>query len=84
MDVFWKALELDVPKSIADCFKYRSAIGLDVALEALKKVWIAQKLDLNLLAKSAQICRVQRIIQPYLEMLVRRGWSERQLNYCII
>lgn len=60
----------DVPKTIADCFKYRSAIGLDVALEALKEAWIAQKLDLNLLAKSAQICRVQRIIQPYLEMLV--------------
>ena len=60
----------DIPKTIADCFKYRSAIGLDVALEALKEAWIAQKLDLNLLAKYAQICRVQRIIQPYLEMLV--------------
>ena len=60
----------DIPKTIADCFKYRSVIGLDVALEALKEAWIAQRLDLNLLAKYAQICRVQRIIQPYLEMLV--------------
>jgi len=68
----------NIPKTIADCFKYRSAIGqsprfaigLDVVLEALKEAWMAKKLDLNLLAKYAQICRVQRIVQPYLEMLV--------------
>jgi predicted transcriptional regulator of viral defense system len=60
----------NVPKTIADCFKYRSSIGLDVALEALKEAWIANKLDLNLLAHYAQICRVQRVMQPYLEMLV--------------
>ena len=55
MDVFLEALELDVPKTIADCFKYRSAIGLDVALEALKEAWIDQKLDLNLRTRYAQI-----------------------------
>jgi predicted transcriptional regulator of viral defense system len=60
----------NVPKTIADCFKYRSTIGLDVALEALKEAWTAHKLDLNLLAHYAQICRVQKVIQPYLEMLV--------------
>jgi predicted transcriptional regulator of viral defense system len=60
----------NIPKTIADCFKYRSTIGLDVALEALKEAWTAHKLDLNLLAHYAQICRVQKIIQPYLEMLV--------------
>jgi predicted transcriptional regulator of viral defense system len=60
----------DIPKTIADCFKYRNTIGLDVALEALKEAWMARKLDLNLLAHYAQICRVGRIIQPYLEMLV--------------
>jgi hypothetical protein len=60
----------NVPKTIADCFKYRSSIGLDVALEALKESWTANKLDLNLLAHYAQICRVQRVMQPYLEMLV--------------
>ena len=60
----------NIPKTIADCFKYRSSIGLDVALEALKEAWIARKLDLNLLAHYAQICRVQKVIQPYLEMLV--------------
>jgi predicted transcriptional regulator of viral defense system len=60
----------NIPKTIADCFKYRSAIGLDVALEALKEAWTAKKLDLNLLDRYARICRVQKVIQPYLEMLV--------------
>jgi predicted transcriptional regulator of viral defense system len=60
----------NIPKTIADCFKYRSAIGLDVALEALKEAWTSQQLDLNLLDRYARICRVQRVIQPYLEMLV--------------
>jgi predicted transcriptional regulator of viral defense system len=60
----------NVPKTIADCFKYRSSIGLDVALETLKDAWSSQKLDLNLLAHYAQICRVQKVLQPYLEMLV--------------
>ncbi len=60
----------DIPKTIADCFKYRSTVGLDVALEALKEAWMERKLNLNTLHKYARICRVQRIIQPYLEMLV--------------
>jgi predicted transcriptional regulator of viral defense system len=60
----------NVPKTIADCFKYRSTIGLDVALEALKDAWSSKKSDLNLLAHYAQICRVQKVLQPYLEMLV--------------
>jgi hypothetical protein len=38
----------NIPKTIADCFKYRSTIGLDVALEALKQAWVARKLDLNI------------------------------------
>jgi predicted transcriptional regulator of viral defense system len=60
----------NIPKTIADCFKYRSAIGLDVALEALKEAWTTQKLDLNLLDRYARVCRVQKVLQPYLEMLV--------------
>jgi hypothetical protein len=40
-----------------------------VALEALKEAWVTRKLDLNLLAHYAQICRVQKVMQPYLEML---------------
>jgi hypothetical protein len=40
-------------------------------LEALKESWTAKKLDLNLLANYARACRVQKVMQPYLEMLVR-------------
>jgi predicted transcriptional regulator of viral defense system len=60
----------NVEKTIADCFKYRSAIGLDVALEALKEAWTSQRLDLNSLDRYSRICRIQKVIQPYLEMLV--------------
>ncbi len=60
----------DLHKTIADCFKYRSTVGLDVALESLKESWLAHRLDLNLLGHYAQVCRVQRVMQPYLEMLV--------------
>ena len=60
----------DLHKTIADCFKYRSTVGLDVAMEALKEAWMARRLDLNLLGQYAQVCRVQRVMQPYLEMLV--------------
>jgi hypothetical protein len=54
------------------CYTKLDAItlGLDVALEALKEAWTAKKLDLNLLAHYAQVCRVQKVMQPYLEMLV--------------
>jgi hypothetical protein len=53
-------------------FKYCSSINLDVALEALKEDWMAKRLDLNLLAHYAQVCRVEKVMQLYLEMLVLR------------
>jgi predicted transcriptional regulator of viral defense system len=59
-----------VAKTIADCFKLRNKIGLDVALEALKDAWRARKLDLSELNHFAKINRVSRVMQPYLEALV--------------
>jgi predicted transcriptional regulator of viral defense system len=56
-------------KTIADCFKYRHKIGLEVAVEALREGWRAKKFTLEQLAESARVCRVRRVIQPYLEML---------------
>lgn len=56
-------------KTVADCFKYRHKIGLDVAIEALREGWRAKKFTLEQLVQSARTCRVQRVIQPYLEML---------------
>ena len=58
-------------RTIADCFKYRNKIGLDVAIEALREGWRAKRFTMDELWAAAKVCRVQRIIQPYLEMLVQ-------------
>ena len=58
-----------VAKTIADCFKYRNKIGLDVALEALREAWRARRFTMDDLYRQAQICRVQRVIRPYLEVI---------------
>lgn len=54
-------------KSIADAFKFRNRIGLDVAIEALR-TWRTRKgIDVNELLAQAQNCRVERVMRPYLE-----------------
>ncbi|MEJ1464949.1 MAG: type IV toxin-antitoxin system AbiEi family antitoxin domain-containing protein [Candidatus Sedimenticola sp. (ex Thyasira tokunagai)] len=57
-------------KTVADCFKYRNKIGLDVALEALREGWSARKFTMDELLRYAEICRVKKVMQPYLESLV--------------
>lgn len=59
----------DVAKTLADCFKYRNKIGLDVALEALREAWRARRFTMDALDRYARICRVQRVMRPYLEAL---------------
>jgi predicted transcriptional regulator of viral defense system len=58
-----------VAKTIADCFKYRNKIGLDVALEALRDAWRGKRFTVTELDRYAAICRVQRVMRPYLEAL---------------
>jgi len=58
-------------KTVADCFKYRNKIGLDVALEALKEGWSDKRFSLDELWSAAKVCRVQNVMQPYVEMLVQ-------------
>ena len=60
----------NIPKTVADCFKYRNKIGLDVALEALRESWNSRRVDMDLLWHYAQICRVANVMRPYLESLV--------------
>ena len=55
-------------KTVADCFKYRNKIGLEVAMEALKDYRRARK-SLDELWKVAGICRVAAVMRPYLEAL---------------
>lgn len=56
-------------KTVADCFKYRNKIGLDVALEALREGWRARRIAMDELDRYAAICRVQRVMRPYREAL---------------
>ena len=58
-------------KTVADCFKYRNKIGLDVALEALKDAWRSRKVTMAELSHFAKINRVERVMQPYLEAVTQ-------------
>jgi predicted transcriptional regulator of viral defense system len=63
------ALTEGVDKTVADCFKYRNKIGLDVALEALREAWNAKRVKMDDLWHCAQVCRVANVMRPYLEAL---------------
>ncbi len=54
-------------KTLADVFKYRNKVGLDVALEALRAYRSQPKRDFHAVLKYARICRVENVIRPYLE-----------------
>ena len=56
-----------VAKTVADCFKHRNKIGLDVALEALKDARAQKKATADDLWHFAKICRVTNVMRPYLE-----------------
>ncbi len=56
-----------VAKTVADCFKYRNRVGLDVALEALKDSRQQAKASADDLWRFARICRVSEVMRPYLE-----------------
>lgn len=56
-------------KTVADCFKFRNKIGLDVALEALRE-YRRQKRSLDELGRLARVCRVERVMRPYLEAML--------------
>jgi predicted transcriptional regulator of viral defense system len=56
-------------KTVADCFKYRNKIGLDVAIEALRACWKEHRCSMDELWHYADVCRVRNVMQPYLEAL---------------
>jgi predicted transcriptional regulator of viral defense system len=56
-------------KTVADCFKYRNKIGIDVAVEALRDFTRGNRGGANELARFARICRVTRVMQPYLDAI---------------
>jgi len=57
-------------KTVADCFKYRNKIGLDVAIEALRECLRSRRCSVDDIWHYAGICRVRNVMRPYLESLV--------------
>lgn len=58
-----------IAKTVADCFKYRNKIGLDVALEALREAWREKRVSGEDLWRYAKVCRVANVMRPYLDSL---------------
>jgi hypothetical protein len=56
-------------KTVADCFKFRNKIGHDIAREALRDCYRRRKATMDELFIAAKMCRVARVMQPYLEWL---------------
>ena len=56
-------------KTVADCFKHRNKIGLDVALEALKDARAKRMASADDLWRYAKVCRVANVMRPYLEAI---------------
>jgi predicted transcriptional regulator of viral defense system len=57
-------------KTVADCFKYRNKVGVDVAIEALRDCWRANQATMDELWAAARVCRMTNVMRPYLESLV--------------
>jgi hypothetical protein len=56
-----------VAKTVADCFKFRSKVGLDVALEALREARRSRRASVDELWHHARVDRVLNVMRPYLE-----------------
>lgn len=60
----------NVVRTVVDCFRFRNKLSLDVALEALIEARRSRRLDLNELDRLAKVLRMDRVMRPYLEMMV--------------
>lgn len=80
-DAFTEAVEIhqvegqavriySVAKTLADLFKHRNKVGLDVAIEALREAWRERRFTMEALARAARACRVTRIMKPYVETVI--------------
>jgi predicted transcriptional regulator of viral defense system len=56
-----------IAKTVADCFKFRNKIGIDVALEALREAWQERRVNMDDLWRYAEVCRVANVMRPYIE-----------------
>ena len=58
-----------VARTVADCFKFRNKVGLDVALEALQEAWRDKRVNMDELWRFASLSRVANVMRPYMESL---------------
>jgi predicted transcriptional regulator of viral defense system len=56
-----------IAKTVADCFKFRNKIGIDVALEALREAWQERRVNMDDLWRYAEVCRVANVMRPHIE-----------------
>ena len=69
-DIDGVAVWLTTPaRTVADCFKHRSAVGVDVAIEALRDYRRRRAGSIDELMDAAEVCRVRRVMQPYVEAI---------------
>jgi hypothetical protein len=59
-----------VAKTIVDLFRYRNKVGIDVALEALKEGWREKRFTMAEINRLAGLCRMTRVMTPYLQTVV--------------
>jgi predicted transcriptional regulator of viral defense system len=57
-------------KTLADCFRFRNKIGMDVVLEALKLYKARKPARLDALLAHAKLCRVEKVMRPYIEAIL--------------
>jgi predicted transcriptional regulator of viral defense system len=60
----------DVEKTICDCIRYRNKIGIDIVKEGINEYIKRKDKNFNKLMKYGEVCRVQKILKEYLEVLV--------------
>ncbi len=56
-------------KTVADCFKFRSKIGTELAIQALRECFREKKATMDELSEAAKVCRVANVMRPYMESL---------------
>ena len=55
---------------MADCFKFRHKLGMDIALEAIRLYRKCKDFNMGTLLQYARICRVEKVMRPYLEAIL--------------
>jgi predicted transcriptional regulator of viral defense system len=57
-------------KTVADCFKFRTKIGMETAIQALRSAYREKKATMDQIWNAAKVCRVVNVMRPYMESLV--------------